>query len=57
MVRLKGSDSNSWLLVKHRDKFVVDEAYNSEEDIPKNSPINKWLAENKPDKLQVKKKP
>jgi len=56
LVRLKGSDSNSWLLVKHRDDFAVNEPYNSEEDTPKNSPINKWLAENKPEKL-VKKKP
>jgi bifunctional non-homologous end joining protein LigD len=56
LVRLKGSDSNSWLLVKHRDDFAVNEPYNSEADTPKNSPINKWLAENKPEKL-VKKKP
>jgi len=56
LVRLKGSDSNSWLLVKHRDDYAVDEPYNSEENTPKNSPINKWLAENKPEKL-VKKKP
>ncbi len=56
LVRLKGSDSNSWLLVKHRDSYAVDEPYNSEENTPKNSPINKWLAENKPEKLQVKKK-
>lgn len=57
LVRLKDSDSNSWLLIKHRDKFAVDEPYNSEEHTPKNSPINKWLAENKPDKKPSKKKP
>lgn len=56
LVRLKGSDSNSWLLIKHRDDYAVDETYNSEEYTLKNSPINKWLAENKPEKLQVKKK-
>ncbi len=56
LVKLKGDDTNSWLLIKHRDEFAVDEDYNSEEDTPKSSPINKWLAENKPDK-KVKKKP
>ena len=50
LVRLKGSDSNSWLLIKHRDEYAVDEPYNSEEHTPKTSPINKWLAANKPDK-------
>lgn len=47
LVRLKGSDSNSWLLIKHRDEYAVDEPYNSEDDTPKSSPINKWLAQNK----------
>lgn len=56
LVRLKDSDSNSWLLIKHRDSFAVDELYNSEEDTPANSPINKWLAENKPEKKPAKKK-
>ena len=56
VVRLKGSDSNSWLLIKHRDKFAVDEEYNSEENTPKNSPINKWLAENKAGRSPAKKK-
>ncbi len=37
---------NSWLLIKHNDKYAVD-SYDSEEETPKNSPINKWLAENK----------
>ena len=56
LVRLKGSDSNSWLLIKHKDSYAVDEAYNSEEHTPQNSPINKWLAANKPEKKPVKKK-
>ncbi len=47
LVKLKGKpEENSWLLIKHRDKYSVD-GYNSEDDTPKNSPINKWLAENK----------
>jgi len=47
LVKLKGNDrgENSWLLLKHKDKFSVTEPYNSEEITPKNSPINKWLAE------------
>ena len=47
LVKLKGKEDNSWLLIKHRDDFAVDEDYNSEEQTKKNSPINKWLEENK----------
>lgn len=55
LVRLKHADNgNEWLLIKHRDKYAVDTAYNSEDDTPKNSPINKWLSENK---KPLKKKP
>jgi bifunctional non-homologous end joining protein LigD len=57
LVRLKGSDSNSWLLIKHRDSYAVDEVYDSENATPKNSPINKWLAENKSENNPAKKKP
>ena len=46
LVKLKASEENTWLLIKHRDKYAVDE-YDSELLTPKNSPINKWLAENK----------
>jgi bifunctional non-homologous end joining protein LigD len=50
LVKLKARESsdsnqNSWLLIKHRDKYAVDEPYNSEEKTPKSSPINKWLAQ------------
>ena len=47
LVKLKGKEDNSWLLIKHNDQYAVDAAYSSEEDTPKNSPINKWLEENK----------
>jgi bifunctional non-homologous end joining protein LigD len=47
LVKLKGKEDNSWLLIKHNDDYAVDTEYNSEEETPKNSPINKWLAENK----------
>ncbi|MBA2612072.1 MAG: 3'-phosphoesterase [Bacteroidetes bacterium] len=47
LVKLRGKQENAWLLIKHRDKFAVDEDYNSEEKTPKNSAINKWLEKNK----------
>lgn len=47
LVKLKGNDDNSWLLIKHRDKYAVDTAYDSEDETAENSPINKWLQENK----------
>jgi len=47
LVKLKTKEDNSWLLIKHRDGFAVDTTYNSEDETPSNSPINKWLAENK----------
>ena len=54
LVRLKNTaKGNEWLLIKHRDKYAVDTIYNSENDTLKNSPINKWLSENK---KPVKKK-
>jgi bifunctional non-homologous end joining protein LigD len=53
LVKLKGNEDNSWLLIKHNDEYAVDTDYNSEEETPENSPINKWLGENK---KPVKKK-
>lgn len=55
LVKLKNAEKgNEWLLIKHRDKYAVDQPYDSEEETLKNSPINKWLAENK---KPLKKKP
>lgn len=42
LVRLRKADEKSWLLIKHRDKYAVEE-YDSERETPKNSPINKAL--------------
>lgn len=53
LVKLKGKEDNSWLLIKHNDKYAVEKEYNSEDHTLKNSPINKWLKENK---KPVKKK-
>ncbi len=66
LVKIKSKEENTWLLIKHNDEGAVDGEYNSEDDTPQNSPINKWLTENKPEKVskasttstarQVKKK-
>ncbi len=53
LVKLKGKEENTWLLIKHNDEYAVHEDYDSENDTPDNSPINKWLKENK---QPVKKK-
>ncbi|MEO5650598.1 MAG: DNA polymerase ligase N-terminal domain-containing protein [Ginsengibacter sp.] len=54
LVKLKYKEDNSWLLIKHNDEFAVGTDYSSENDTPENSPINKWLQENK--KNPTKKK-
>ena len=51
LVKLKGKQDNAWLLIKHNDEGAVEGEYDSEEQTPKNSPINKWLLENKPEKI------
>lgn len=57
LVKLKGKDDNSWLLIKHRDADATDEDYNSEEYTKKDSPINEWLSENqKPSKKKSRPK-
>lgn len=56
LVKLKGKEDNTWLLIKHNDEYAVTEDYNSEEETPKNSPINKWLAENQPERLASRSK-
>lgn len=47
LVKLKSKKDNSWLLIKHNDEYAKDNDYNSEEETPKDSPINKWMEENK----------
>lgn len=47
LVKMKGKGENSWLLIKHRDEYAVDELYSSEENTAAGSPINKWLEKNK----------
>jgi len=45
LVKIKNSEDNSWLLIKHSDEYAVHDEYNSEDETPENSPINKWLKE------------
>jgi len=49
LVKLKNDrfGKNSWLLIKHKDKYAVETGYDSETKTTKSSPINKWLAKNK----------
>ncbi len=56
LVKLKKGAENAWLLIKHNDRYAVEEDYNSEEQTPAGSPINKWLAANKKRPGTVKKK-
>lgn len=56
LVRLKKAEENSWLLIKHRDDHAV-EGYDSEEQTPKNSPINKALAKEAKEGKGKKKAP
>lgn len=34
LVKIKDSDDNSWLLIKHRDEYAVDKKFNSEDLVP-----------------------
>ena len=48
LVNFKTGDSKkNWLLIKHRDKYAVDEEYNSEEHTSARSKINKVLRQKK----------
>jgi bifunctional non-homologous end joining protein LigD len=40
LVKLKAGKGNSWLLIKHKDEYAMQEAYDSEYQTPKDSPIN-----------------
>ena len=54
LVKLKNAEDNSWLLIKHNDEYAVHTEYNSEDETPESSPINKWLkAKEQPVKKKV----
>lgn len=57
LVKLKGKEENSWILIKHKDEFAVKEEYDSEDYISPNSRIPKhtssfkaYLKDHKDDK-------
>lgn len=46
LTKLKKAKDNAWLLIKNKDKYALQEAYDSEADTPKDSPINQLLNTN-----------
>lgn len=56
LVRMKSRGENTWLLLKHKDNFAVDEEYDSETLTSVNSPINKLIHEQSLEKSRVAKK-
>ena len=56
LVRMKNKGENTWLLIKHKDEYAVDEEYNSEKKTPASSPINKWLNEHRSGKVSAPQK-
>ncbi|MCZ2083392.1 MAG: DNA ligase D [Flavobacteriales bacterium] len=53
LVKIKNpKDGNAWLLIKHKDKFALDE-YDSEEHVPKKSKVT-LREENRPSKKKIK---
>ena len=55
LVKMKNAENNSWLLIKHKDKFAKDE-YDAEENVAKNSQVTKFLEEKKSLKSSKNKK-
>src|SRR5690606_12162355 len=46
LVKIKNSkEENAWLLIKHKDKYAVDEDYDAEEYTAKNSKVTAYLKE------------
>lgn len=53
LVKMKNTEENSWLLIKHKDDFAESD-YDAEENTAKNSQVTKFLEEKK--SLNVSKK-
>lgn len=46
LVKIKNSkDENAWLLIKHKDKFAVEDAYDAEDYTAENSKVTAYLKE------------
>ncbi|POY37309.1 DNA ligase D [Solitalea longa] len=54
LVKLKNAEDNSWLLIKHKDKFAVEDPYNSEDFVSKEV---KQKKNSTSDTKPIKKKP
>ena len=54
LVKMKNTDNNAWLLIKHKDKFAKDE-YDAEENVSPKSLVSKFLEEKKSPKSSKKK--
>jgi len=54
LVKMKNTEENSWLLIKHKDDFA-ERDYNAEENTAKNSQVTKFLEEKKSLKSSKKK--
>lgn len=55
LVKMKNTDDNSWLLIKHKDEFV-ESPYDAEENTSPKSLVTKFLEEKKSLKIKEKKK-
>ncbi|WP_185208848.1 MULTISPECIES: DNA polymerase ligase N-terminal domain-containing protein [Chryseobacterium] len=54
LVKMKNTEENSWLLIKHKDNFAESD-YDAEENTAKNSQVTKFLEEKKSLKSSKKK--
>src|SRR5690606_22691637 len=55
LVKIKNpKDDNAWLLIKHKDKFAVQGAYDAEEHTAKNSKVTAYLVSKKSGKATKK---
>ncbi len=55
LVKMKNTDDNSWLLIKHKDEFA-ESPYDAEENTSPKSLVTKFLEEKKSLKIKEKKK-
>ncbi|MEA1850244.1 MULTISPECIES: DNA polymerase ligase N-terminal domain-containing protein [Chryseobacterium] len=54
LVKMKNTEENSWLLIKHKDDFAESD-YDAEENTSKNSQVTKFLEEKKSPNVSKKK--
>ncbi len=54
LVKMKNAENNSWLLIKHKDKFAEDK-YDAEENVSPKSLVSKFIEEKKSLKSNKKK--